>query len=410
MQNSNYLKHFLFISLIITTILLLSACSAETATENEIQNEISIFENFTESNMSINSYSETKRQTDTKNKSDIIWVSIIAQNENAEYRASYILEYTQYNSGWILDNIVREKSSFNALDFVEGEVIKNDIMEMYGAFIDTYNLTNINIEAPVISQSDLSDALGAPFVFYSINCSAENDDAYFNASFIISYEMNLYSGWEIKNAEMIDYSYNAKEAPSDSVVSAELLRRNGTCTLISENKIYDNMYVYYYSELDDISCNDLTITWSDTFTFVFNPDFGWFVSDSQFEIENIATDFVGNWQYKEGDEYFDLTVQNSSNKDISLELDLLFKETHIWGNEQTCELSSDGETITREWTYTYDPDSLCLIFMTTKRLFNIEWCGGLSEKDYYLEYRAYINEQNGTSGFYVDGRLLTKIF
>ena len=45
-----------------------------------------------------------KRQTNEDQKTDFVWVDIIAENENCSYIASCKLSYGLYNDGWLLDS------------------------------------------------------------------------------------------------------------------------------------------------------------------------------------------------------------------------------------------------------------------------------------------------------------------
>lgn len=53
----------------------------------------------------------TKRQTNTDNKTDYVWIQVNASNSSFSYTADYKLTYVLYNDGWQLDDFEEEQHS-----------------------------------------------------------------------------------------------------------------------------------------------------------------------------------------------------------------------------------------------------------------------------------------------------------
>lgn len=105
----------LIIFMPLLAVFLLSGCSPKAKSEKEIiadLQESPCF--FPEQEVLITDYEIIKRQTDKKNKSDMIYVKIFAENDNITCELSYSMTYALYNEGWILDNV----SGYNILDWI----------------------------------------------------------------------------------------------------------------------------------------------------------------------------------------------------------------------------------------------------------------------------------------------------
>lgn len=411
-------KYIAIAFVIILLIFVVIAVLPSGVSEDEIKNQITLFEEFEyySNPFEITEYTEYRRDTDRENKYDNIWVAIVAENDYVKYEASYFLSFTLYNDGWELrtieytnDYIAYESQSYSAKDDISEEKIIADLTEQFNELVTEYNLYNIQIDAQIPQEQSQLISLNIPCTI-----AAENDIMFINGEVIVSYECNMDSGWICNSIEENDYSYEAKNEPPQEIINAAFENLAGEYTIDSYEKIDQNSYVYYYTQYDDETYDGLTVTRKGGWGFVFDiftlDSNYWRAANRDSEIVQIDMNLNGEYSYKNDKEYFYLTVENASQTEISYNFDLSFYETHVWGNEQNCQLSTEGETRTKEWIYEYDSENSCIIFKTTKSIFSIAWCGGLSDKDYYLEYRAYaVETEENVSGFYVDDRLITKV-
>ena len=98
-------KKRIFYVLIIIAFLL-SGCGKKVKSENDIQKDIQTSSQFyNNQTVIIDNLNIEKRQTDKKEKRDIVYVEVKASNEEIDCNFSYILTYNLYNEGWILDDL-----------------------------------------------------------------------------------------------------------------------------------------------------------------------------------------------------------------------------------------------------------------------------------------------------------------
>lgn len=97
--------------LVLAVLLILSGCGAKEKSESEIASDLAANPGFySTQDVTISDIEIIKRQTNTKEKTDYIYVNVKAQNENIECRLSYELYYALYNEGWVLDSVTPYES------------------------------------------------------------------------------------------------------------------------------------------------------------------------------------------------------------------------------------------------------------------------------------------------------------
>lgn len=76
-----------------------------------IHNSDDVFSSY---NLTVDSYSITRRQTNEELKTDYVWLSIVASNDIFSYQADYTLTFVLYNDGWLLDECESNNEKFIA--------------------------------------------------------------------------------------------------------------------------------------------------------------------------------------------------------------------------------------------------------------------------------------------------------
>ena len=97
------------------SLLLLCSCDSTPREKNEteILDEITQRDQYiSEYDLSIDSYTVTKRQTNPDNKTDYVWISLTASNDIFTYTNSYELMYVLYNDGWLLEDYDEGRESY----------------------------------------------------------------------------------------------------------------------------------------------------------------------------------------------------------------------------------------------------------------------------------------------------------
>ena len=106
-------KHFL-IFLFVVLILSLAACGGiGVKTDDEISSDIQTMdEYFGNFDLAVDSIEISKRQTNEADKTDYVWATIYASNDEFSYTADYSMTYVLYNDGWQLEEFYLENQSY----------------------------------------------------------------------------------------------------------------------------------------------------------------------------------------------------------------------------------------------------------------------------------------------------------
>ena len=111
-------KSILMIILIMTVTLMLAGCSS-VPKEEEIQQDLESFSDkaFLEDGEKIDSLTIEKRDTDKKNKSDLVWCTIVTEKDDVSYEKEVTLSYYMYDkAGWTLEDYkVADQGKWNII-------------------------------------------------------------------------------------------------------------------------------------------------------------------------------------------------------------------------------------------------------------------------------------------------------
>lgn len=111
-------KSILMIILIMTVTLMLAGCSS-VPKEEEIQQDLESFSDkaFLDDGEKIDSLTIEKRDTDKKNKSDLVWCTIVTEKDDVSYEKEVTLSYYLYDkTGWTLEDYkVADQGKWNII-------------------------------------------------------------------------------------------------------------------------------------------------------------------------------------------------------------------------------------------------------------------------------------------------------
>lgn len=170
--------------------------------------------------LTIDAFNITKRQTNTESKTDYIWASLSASNEEMDYEAEYYLVAILYNDGWIIEKYDKEYSHYSAKVYPDFEDINNAVYS-----------------TGVISELDwASEMQGSAknnhveFAYY--HCLLPSQNRWFDLYGDVIVKCNYYpsSGWNI-NAEITS---ETSELNTDSI--QEFI---GTWLAVEDNQIWE---------------------------------------------------------------------------------------------------------------------------------------------------------------------------
>lgn len=122
------LRFTLFGVLTLAMCFSMGGCSPSPKDEEEIIYDLQNNSGFISSTAIIKNYSISKRQTDTGNKTDLIYMTVETEDEVATAQLSYILYYNLYNDGWVLDAIQQDP---NGIWEITPNISKEELMDDY---------------------------------------------------------------------------------------------------------------------------------------------------------------------------------------------------------------------------------------------------------------------------------------
>lgn len=132
----NIMKKSQFVILLIVWGLMICGCSTNNdgAKKEQIKEDIETSEYLSQYGLEVYDINIEKRKTDRGNKIDSIFVSVNSKNEDIDYLCKLELNYTLYNEGWLLDNILpyqEEEWCISPFKDVSNEDIENAIKRRY---------------------------------------------------------------------------------------------------------------------------------------------------------------------------------------------------------------------------------------------------------------------------------------
>lgn len=213
-----------------------------------------------------------------------------------------------------------------------------------------------------------------------------------------TYHLIMSSGWILLSSNIEDYSYQAKHGPTVALIEETTCDWNGEYEWVSEYLSYpDNEFIVEYREHDESGFKGCVVDWKKTLFYRFNlSKGGWYITDVQYEITDVVLDVVGLWTWEDGDEFLKLDVLSATDSEIQYNIDIALRDPLLGGFVGE-PIMGGFEDQTKSWEYEYLDN--CLTF-DAGQIFKINL-------GFYLYYKTYLVELDGTSGFYVDGMLLS---
>ena len=97
-------------------VLSLGGCGNTIKNEDEILQDLQIeCDVFAKYGLEISSITITNRKTNSEGKSDVVYCSIVAENDDMKYTCNYIITYFLYDQGWLVENIDNNSMHFTPL-------------------------------------------------------------------------------------------------------------------------------------------------------------------------------------------------------------------------------------------------------------------------------------------------------
>lgn len=99
-------KYLFSLLIALVSLVFLSGCSGAKS-EKEIVADLQAREEFISNTVKISDYEIIKRQTDSNNKTDLVYITVHTDDPGLTSSLTYELKYELYNEGWILESVMR---------------------------------------------------------------------------------------------------------------------------------------------------------------------------------------------------------------------------------------------------------------------------------------------------------------
>lgn len=222
-------KYVLLMCFSVLSAFFLVGCnsSEKIASEDRLKDELYshlVFSRFSDGlSMEISDFEVVKRQTNTENMIDTIWVDVKASSETVEAQMCYIMTYGLYNDGWKIDDIKEDNVnlwSFVPLSGVPDEEIMRylpDNAEIWGNVFDIetgiqtvrYHYTESYRYCEVSYNDRLEFEFGKSYYSY-----APGQWVYLN-----NYNVERYEAWSIDGTWQF---YKADEITGEKIATVEI--------------------------------------------------------------------------------------------------------------------------------------------------------------------------------------------
>lgn len=127
-------------------VALFCSCTPSAQSEGEVVKDLQNDSRFFPmAEIQIIDYTISKRQTAKENRSDTVWITVTANNEDITCSLSYIMTYHLYNSGWILDEVEQDYDGewiVTPLRGVDDSIIQGNIDSYTDSLFDSMEIVN----------------------------------------------------------------------------------------------------------------------------------------------------------------------------------------------------------------------------------------------------------------------------
>lgn len=237
----------------IVTAFMLAGCGAQRAkSDKEILQELDTGTiQYESQELTIQEIEITDRRTDTDGKKDIVYVSVIADNDVVSCEMSYIAEYSLYDQGWVLDNFSENNRGSWIIKPISAP--ENSLLEEHSqaSYID----------------SDILLEEGTAFYYYE----KVQDEVYCSTTYLYKaqYEFDAKeTKWEYIDSEIVekesewdvDGTWSYVSTPGVSVMGGAALDSENHHMMLSIEVNSGVAHVIAYTQGDNITYFDGDIT------------------------------------------------------------------------------------------------------------------------------------------------------
>lgn len=201
--------------LFVAMITLLSGCTEKAKSEKEVIADLQTSEWFISEDFEIDSYEIIKRQTDFDKKSDVVYLTVSVDEPEINCELSYIMQYTLYNEGWLLENVQKYADGIWRIDgLTEDQLISDTVTN--DSYFQEWEM--FAVEAKTNDETyTFDDGIYKKEINVTLTASALYFD--YRATYQTVYEITE-SGWKYEGTSILQSDYMPTYSPDLSATDA----------------------------------------------------------------------------------------------------------------------------------------------------------------------------------------------
>ena len=299
-------------NIVILAIAALVVTCALTGCSNSPKDEKGIIEDLKASNQFISDTAEIesceiiKRQTNTENGTDEVYVTVEGGNNELSFTLSYILTYELYNEGWFLEGVASYPDGPCDIQGLDEERLKDDIIDQIPFLAaNKENLFNFGIEEYTIDSeicySDISEYETSYIKTYYLSVVGYNLRMRYMADCMMEY-VYVDDQWICRYSNVTSASYVPDFSPNGETIMESLEEKGYTSYELDHiDTDWDNCQeTQYYKAYRDFELGSEEYEIVVPLTFTLDEEdysYGWYFSSNEMEEKLISVDWSlkGTW-------------------------------------------------------------------------------------------------------------------
>lgn len=175
-------------------LLIFSSCSSSVKNERAIIKDLSNHPDFFNvQDIKIDKLKISKRQTNKRDKTDYIWLTVFGHCNDIKYELGYQLTYKLYNKGWMLDEVVWDRNgAWSISTHISDEQIKDNILHIAHAYSNNSEISNMVVEPYPETTNETYQSIRVKF-------TTSNENVIYNIYCVLQYQLS-YDGWSLKES------------------------------------------------------------------------------------------------------------------------------------------------------------------------------------------------------------------
>ena len=388
--------------------LLLCGCS-KTVTKDQILEDIRDKDYvYDEYDLTVTDYSESRPENRKDKDTQIIEVTVTAENDIFEYTCSYELRYVRYDDGWRLKGYGDDIIETVAKEEPDTDDVEADFRDYFRQMLDDYDLTEEHFGKVKLMDDELSLTSFIPCRLYRVSFTGSNDMLQLDAQLELCYQLDHEDGWVLTADK---FGYNKAETQVTVLASADdaladYMAEEGMESYevlsVTERDAFHLDYLIRAVDSDGSKYVSRTVEYD--LTCVFTDETGWFVFGSP-DRELVAAEFdtTGYWLYDDGtgENIYEINVYKMTADSITMSYDITIKSVY---DDEVRYVSSDGIVTMGLGVKSAELDEISLVSE-----YNVAGPEGKGAGSYKLRFFSYTGADFDKSGFSIDGYLLKKV-